>query len=165
MVARGIAVLAILAALGALFAAGAAFDLGPFAPEELSRGELIVRADQICEEANRAFEDQQSKPPQTPDQAAELTDHLVGIAEDESKQLAELEHPAEVDAQLEAYLKARDRGIEILKQGHDAADDGNADAYIQAQAELADTQRERRKLARAIGFSQCSRPLPGVSGA
>ena len=151
-----------LLVLGGLFLAGAAFDLGPFKAEELSRGELIVRADQICAEANDAFEEQQAKPPQTPEQAAELTDHLVGIAEDESKQIAELERPPEMDAELDAYLKAREGGIELLKQGRDAADDGDAGTYIEAQSEIERTQPERRTLARQIGFSECSRPLSGA---
>ena len=151
--------------LGGIFLAGAAFDLGPFKPRELSRGEMIVRADQICAEANVAFEEVQSKPPQTPEQAAELTDHLVGIAEDESKHIAELERPPEMNAELEAYLDARRSGIELLKDGRSAAEDSNADGYVQAQAELARTQPERWRIARAIGFSECSRPLERSSGA
>ena len=146
-------------ALAAIFVLGAMLDLGPYRAEELSRGELIVRADQICAEANDAFADQQEKPPQTPEEAAELTDHLVGIAEDESEEIAELERPPEVEAELTAYLEARRIGIELLKEGRAAAEDADADAYEAAQAELDRTQPERWRIAREIGFSECSRPL------
>ena len=125
----GVAVLV----LGVLFLLGAALDLGPFRTDEVSRGELIVRADQICAEANRAFIDQQEKPPQTREQAAELTDNLIGIAEDESERIAELEGPADVDAQIAAYLEAREGGIDLLREGREAAEEGNSDAYEQAQ--------------------------------
>lgn len=142
--------------LGGLFAFGAALDLGPFKTEEVTRGELIVRADQICAEANRAFADQQAKPPQTPEQAAELTDHLIGIAEDESKRIAELEGPEDVNVQIAAYLEAREGGIELMKEGRTAAEEGDSEAYEQAQTELERTQPERRQMAREIGFSECS---------
>jgi hypothetical protein len=152
--------------LGGLFLLGAAFDLGPFRTEEVSRGELIVRADQICAEANRVFAEQQEKPPQTPEQATELTDNLIGIAEDESKRIAELQGPADVDAEIAAYLEARERGIDLLREGREAAEEGNSDAYEQAQLELERTQPERRAMAREIGFSECSRPLASeASGA
>lgn len=154
-------------ALAAIFALGAAFDLGPFRPDELSRGEMIVRADQICAEANDAFADQQEEPPQTPEEAAELTDHLVGIAEDESEEIADLERPPEMEAELAAYLEARREGIDLLKEGRAAAEEGDAAAYEAAQAELDRTQPERWQLAREIGFSECSRPLgrDPISGA
>jgi len=154
-------------ALAAIFALGSVLELGPFRPEELSRGELIVRADQICAEANDAFADQQEKPPQTPEQAAELTDHLVGIAEDESEEIADLERPPEIEAELIAYLEARRVGIELLKEGRAAAEEGDAAAYESAQAALDRTQPERWRIAREIGFSECSRPLgrEPISGA
>ena len=158
----GVAVLV----LGLLFLLGAALDLGPFRTDEVSRGELIVRADQICAEANQAFIEQQEKPPQTREQAAELTDNLIGIAEDESKEIAELEVPAEVDAEIAAYLESRERGIDLLRDGREAAEEGNSGAYEQAQIELDRTQPERRAMAREIGFSECSRPLASdASGA
>jgi signal transduction histidine kinase len=152
-------VLAGLIVTASLFVFGALFDLGPFREDELSRGELIVRADQICLEAHRAFADQQRRPPGTAEEAAELTDHLIGIASDEAERIAELLGPPEVDAQVAAYLSARERGIEALRAGKAAAEDGDSTAYERAQAELAASQRERQRLAREIGFSECSRSL------
>jgi hypothetical protein len=158
-----VGVIVTVVALALIFGLGAIFGLGPFNEEgELSRGQLIVRADAICAEANDAFAEQQAKQPQTPDQAAELTGHLVGIAEDEADRIAQLDGSPELDAELGAYLKARERGVELLKQGRTAAEDEDADGYEAAQAELERTQPERWHLAREIGFSECSRPQPSL---
>jgi signal transduction histidine kinase len=42
------------------------------------------------------------------------------------------------------------RGDEICRKAH---------AAFAAQAEVADSQRERQRIARRIGFAQCSRPI------
>jgi hypothetical protein len=136
-------------------------DVGPLAEEELSRGELISRGDEICEEAHEAFAELQTDPPRTGREAADLTDQLTGIAEDERDELSELDGPDDLDAAVQDYLSVRDRGIEALRRGHEAAEDGDASAYARQQAELADSQLERRRLAREIGFRECSRPLAG----
>ena len=46
-----------------------------------------------------------------------------------------------------------------MRDGQAAAEDRDADAYEKAQAEVADSQRERHRIARRIGFAVCSRPL------
>jgi hypothetical protein len=148
-------------AIAAIVVVGALSDLGPFSEPELTSGELIARGDAVCREAHQAFTDLQDQPPQTSQQAAELTEQLLGIANDELDRIAELSGPPEFDGQLEGYLEARERGIEALEKGHQAARDGDDDAYTAAQEDLADTQRDRREIAREIGFAICSRPLPG----
>jgi hypothetical protein len=107
-------------------------DQGPFSEPELSRGELIARGDEICRKAHEAFAELQKKPPQTAGQATDLTGKLVDIASDELDEIGSLKGPPEFDA-----------------------------AYVVAQAELADSQLERQRIARRIGFAQCSRPLVG----
>jgi hypothetical protein len=148
-----------LAGLLVVLALGALFDQGPFRQKEVSRSELIARADQLCLEAHTAFVRLQQTPPQTAEQAAELTGGLVGIAEDELARIAELDVPAELEPQVEAYLRARERGIEALRAGRAAAEEDDASAYEQAQEDLQRSQAERSRLAREVGFYQCSRPL------
>ena len=148
-----------LAGLLAVLALGALLDQGPFREKEVSRSELIARADQLCLEAHTAFVRLQQTPPQTAEQAAELTDGLIGIAEDELARIAELDVPAELEQPVEAYLRAREDGIEALRAGRAAAEDDDASAYEQAQEDLQRTQAERSRLAREAGFYQCSRPL------
>jgi hypothetical protein len=147
--------------IAAIVVLGALFELGPFSKPELTSGELIARGDGVCREAHQAFTDLQEQPPQTSQQAAELTGQLLGIANDELDRIAELNGPPEFDAELDSYLEARRRGIEALEEGHQAARDGDDDAYTAAQEKLADSQRDRRELAREIGFAVCSRSLQG----
>jgi hypothetical protein len=151
--------LAATGALAVLVAVAILLDLGPFADEELTRGELIARGDQICEQAHEAFSELQSEPPRTGREAADLTSQLAGIAEDERDEIDELNGPDDLDPAIDGYLAARDRGIEALRRGNEAAEEGDSGAYERHQAELAKSQLERRRMAREIGFSECSRPL------
>lgn len=130
----------------------------------LSRAELIAEGDAICARAHDAFEELQSEPPRTSREATALTEQLIGIAEDEHDEIDSLEPPAELEQPLDRYLGARERGIELLRQGLAAAEAADSRPYEVAQAELAATQRDpRRRLARRIGFEECSQPL--VDGA
>ena len=149
----------IVGVLALLFSLGAVLHLGPFERSELSRGELLAQGDQICRKAHAAFEELQVKQPQTPDQAAALTGQLLAIAEDERDRLASLDGPDDFDDELQTYLDARDLGIEALRRGHQAAEAGRADIYAEAQAELAETQRQRIQIARQVGFAECSRKI------
>lgn len=151
--------IAIVTLIGVLVALAALLDLGPFADEELSRAELIARGDEICERAHDAFVDLQAEPPQTAGEAEDLTDRLVGIAGDERDEVDELDGPDDLDELVDRYIDAREEGIDALEAGRDAAEADDADAYAEAQAEVASAQSDRRRLAREIGFRECSRPL------
>lgn len=148
-------------AVAAVFAAGIAFDLGPFSEEEASRGQFIAAGDDVCRRAHDAFVDLQRQPPQTPDQAAELTGKLVDIAEDESGEIAALRPPEDLATQVDDYLEARERGIDALRSGREAAEEHDTAAYEAAKRDVADAQIKRARMARQIGFSECSRPIGG----
>jgi hypothetical protein len=149
----------IVAVLAIVFSLGAVLHLGPFAREELTRGELLAQGDEICRKAHAAFDQLQEKQPQTPDQAEALTGQLIDIAEDERDRLASLNGPDEFNDEIQTYLEARDLGIEVLKRGRQAAASGRADIYAEVQEELADTQRQRIQIARQVGFAECSRKI------
>lgn len=145
--------------LAVLFALAILLKLGPFAEDELSRGEFIARGDQICEQAHEAFVDLQDAPPRTSREAADLTAQLADIAADERDRIEELEPPSDLSDGVSAYLEARERGIVALERGNDAAEANDSTAYAAQQDELDRAQRERRELAKRVGFSECSRPL------
>ena len=84
-------------------------DLGPFADDELSRGEFVTRADDICADAHDAFRDLQRDPPRTGREAGDLTGRLAEIAGDERDRIADLDAPADLDPLVERYLEARER--------------------------------------------------------
>jgi hypothetical protein len=154
--ARVLAGAGVLAALALL---AAVFDLGPFREPELRSSEVIAQGDEICRKAHEAFADLQRRSPRTAAQAAELTGRLIDIAGDEADELESLNGPPEFDARVEEYVTAREDGIEAMRAGRAAAEDRDTEGYEEAQADVADSQRERHRIARGIGFAVCSRPL------
>lgn len=120
--------------------------------------------DEICAAATREISALRADAaPRTPKDAAELTGRVLAAHEQEIAGLRELAVPDELRPDLDRYLAARERGLEPLREGLDAARAGNPTAYARAQAEAAAGQVRRTELARAVGFSECS--LPATPGA
>ena len=137
------------------------FDLGPCADERLSTEEFVAQADEFCRQAHAEFRDKQrGEPPRTASEAEDLTDALVEVAEEERDAIRDLDEPEELSDRIGRYLDARERGIDLLRDGREAAKDADSVAYEAAQAELASTQLDPRyELARDLGFRECSKPL------
>ena len=153
--------MATLGALGlvvVIVALGALLGLGPFEDEDssLTRAEFIAKGDEACERAHQQFAELQKTPPNSAEGAVTLTQNLIEISENELNQIRALDGPPEVEPALDRYLEAREQGIAVLKRGQEAAQDRNARAYADAQAESAAGQVRRLKLAREVGFSECS---------
>jgi predicted transcriptional regulator len=156
----GRAALAALA-LAAVVVLAILLDLGPFADEELSEAEFLAGGDEICRQAHADFADLQGSPPRTAAEAAALTDELLAISREELDAIRDLDAPASLERSLRRYLSAREQGIAELRAGLEAAEEGDAFAYAEAQAAVASGQVERLELAREVGFSDCSRVLFG----
>lgn len=150
---------ALLALLALGLGAAIFLDIGPFADEELSGQTFLERGDQICGEARDEFAALQRTPPRTPQDAADLTRELIGIAEEELDEIGSLAAPADIEPALDRYLAAREEGIAVMRHGVEAAEAEDPGAYERLQAQLERTQPERLRLARRVGFSRCSRPL------
>lgn len=148
----GVAIVLVLAIL---------LDLGPFADDPLSEAEFLARGDEICSAAHSDYEALQDSPPRTANEAAERTDELLAISRSELDEIRDLDGPAALQSVVGRYLEAREKGIERLRDGVEAAEEGDALAYARAQAEVASTQLERRKLAQRVGFEECSQVLFG----
>ncbi len=146
--------LAVIVATVALF-----LLLDPFGDEELSRAEFLAEGDEICTEAHDAFTELQDKTPATAREAVDLTEQLINVAEDERDAIDELNGPSDLDDEVDEYLSARQEGIDLLDRGLDAAEADDGDTYAASQAKVAAQQVERLKLALAVGFTECSRPL------
>jgi hypothetical protein len=152
---------AVVGVLAVLLVLIVVLDVGPCAEERLSEEEFIAKGDELCREAHAEFEDlQRGTPPRTPSDAEELTGALIEVAEEERDAIDDLAEPESLTERVDRYLGARERGIDLLEDGLGAAEDGDAAAYEAAQAELASSQLDPRyDIARAIGFSECSKPL------
>ena len=163
------AALGALGLLGVLVVLAAVFDLGPFddggATTSLTRAEFTAKGDQACERAHDQFAELQKIPPNSAEGAVALTQNLIEISENELSQIRALDAPPAVQPALDRYMQAREQGIAELKKGLAAAQDQNARAYADAQAKIAAGQVQRLKLARAVGFTECSRvPVQGATG-
>ena len=156
-----------LSVVAVAVAAGAIAGIGPFdgeEGEELTADEVATRGDEICTEGREQFAELQRDPPQSADEAAELTRQLVEITEEEMEGLRAMNVPDGVQGALDRYLEAREQGLAILRDGLEAAEEEDAEAYADAQAEIADSQVERARLAKEVGFTECSRPLTAEAG-
>lgn len=145
--------------IGVVIALGALLDLGPFADEELSVAGFLARGDEICTEAHDVFRASQDGPPRTAAEAAALTRELIQVAETELGDIRDLPAPDSLRTPLRRYLAARESGIEAMRRGVQAAEREGASGYEAAQARVAQKQIARLKLAREVGFNECSRPL------
>jgi hypothetical protein len=150
--ARTVALLSVLAAL----VLGGCGDEG--GGDDLDADELISRGDALCGEGQERFAEIQVRQPRNPKDAAAQADELIGVAAEELNELRSLRPPEELIDPLDEYLAARDAALELLEDGRDAAADRDAEGYGKAQAELAAGAKERRRLARAVGFEVCSQP-------
>jgi hypothetical protein len=123
--------------------------------QQVTAAELVQKGDQICSHELSAFGQIQDHPPANASNAADQTKELVKTAESASSQLSALEPPDELRAPLQSYLSARDRAVEQMKRGQDAAENQDSAAYGAAQAAVVHGAPQRKKLAEDVGFKVC----------
>ena len=149
---RWTASIALLALCGAaLSACGGGGDT-----EQVTAAELVQKADRICAAERDTFARVQAHAPPNASVAADQTDELLKATESASSRLRELKPPESLQPAYDRYLEARDRAVDQLKRGKDAADDQDSAAYGAAQAALARDAPQRRRLAGALGLNVCS---------
>ena len=153
--------LAALFLLGCGGGGGGGGESGDGAPSE---SDFIAQGDQICKRAREEFVAAHPPTPSTPQRAAALQRELIQTSEQELSQIRALDAPAEVKPALDRYLRARERGITLLKRGLRAAQKEDLSTYATAQRQLASGQVNRLNLAQGVGFSECSRPSGPSSG-
>ena len=122
----------------------------------LSAAELTARADEVCAAAAKRFADAQSRAPATPKRAEAQTAELIALSSSELADLRELSPPEDLAEPYEAYLAARERVLDLLERGREAAAAGDEAAYTKAQTGAIAGQTRRASLARAAGLKECS---------
>jgi hypothetical protein len=148
-----------LVLLAAVFLVAALLDLGPFAEQPLTERQFIARADEICRDAHDRFRAVQENQPATAIQAQAQIERLISTAEEELADVEDLREPDSVSESVSRYLEARDKGIDLLRRGLEAARSNDGDAYAEAQADVARGQLARLRLAKEIGLTECSQPI------
>jgi hypothetical protein len=116
---------------------------------------LRQKADAICREEQRRFERIQAHPPPNASIAADQTRELLGVSEAASSDLRDLEPPEALGDVYDAYLDARERVVDEMKRGREAAEQRDAAGYAAAQTAVAKSAPERRRLAAALGLRLC----------
>ena len=124
--------------------------------EQVTAAELDQKADQICREEQAKFRQIQVTPPANASEAAEQTKQLIQAAESANSAIDDLAPPDALGEALDIYLGARDRAVDEMKKGQDAAENQDSRAYVTAQAAVAKTASQRKKLADSLGFKVCS---------
>ena len=130
--------------------------------EQVTPAELDQKADAACSTERAKFTQIQATPPANATEAADQTKALISVAESTSSTIDDLEPPEGLRSALDVYLGARDRAIDEMKKGQDAAENQDSRGYGDAQAAVAKSAPERRKLARALGFKVCSASAKAV---
>src|SRR5262249_36658501 len=98
-------------------------------PQAVSSPELVQRADEICGSERGDFAGIQDQPAANAGEAADQTQQLIDVANTELSDLRDLEPPDPQRAAYNAYLEARQRAVDLLQRGKDAADNPDGDAY------------------------------------
>jgi hypothetical protein len=124
--------------------------------DQVSAAELVKRADAICTAEKASFDSVQAHPPPSAKVAADQTDELIRATESANSKLHGLAPPDRLEATYDRYLEARDRAVDQMKRGKQAADDQDSAAYGAAQAAVARESTERAKLARRLHLKVCS---------
>jgi hypothetical protein len=124
--------------------------------DQVTAAELVARADAICREERGTFDRVQAHPPPNASIAANQTGVLLKATERANSALRDLNPPDQLKAQYDRYLEARDRAVDQMKRGQDAAEDRDSAEYGAAQAAVAREAPQRRKLAQALGLKACS---------
>ena len=124
--------------------------------EQVSAAELVEKGDAICRDEQTKFKQIQAHPLGNASDAADQTKILIQVTENANSGLGDLEPPEALRAPLDSYLSARDRAIDQMNAGQDAAENQDSRAYAAAQAAVVHTAPQRKKLAVSLGFRVCS---------
>jgi hypothetical protein len=124
--------------------------------EQVSAAELDQKADEACRTEQEKFQQIQATPPANATEAADQTKELIQVAESTSSAIEDLEPPDALRMPLEIYLNARGNAIDEMRKGQDAAEDQDSRTYGTAQAAVAKSAPQRRRLADSLGFKVCS---------
>lgn len=142
----------------ALAAAAIAAGCGGGGGEPLTAQQLVAQGDELCKQGQERFAQIQSEPPANASDAVDQTEQLIDSANEELEGLRDLKAPEELSDTYSQYLDAKQEALDLLSNGRDAANDQDAERYGELQSEVAAAGPERLKLARAVGFTICSRP-------
>jgi Protein kinase domain len=126
-------------------------------PKPLTESELIVRADAICTDSQATYLATKQDFPEgetTPD--VTYSKILTDISTRAVRRFHSLTPPPSVRVPFREYVEAQGRVKAYDRQALEAAEAGDAGAYLAARAKRDEEGGERHDLAREIGLQTCS---------
>ena len=126
-------------------------------PKTLTKTELIAKADAICTDSKVSFIATRHEYPEgetAPDVA--YSKILAGISTIAVGKFNTLRAPASIEKPFGDYVKAQERVKTYDREALEAAEAGDARAYLAAREHRNAEAGERYDLAREIGLEQCS---------
>jgi hypothetical protein len=118
---------------------------------------LIAKADAICRDSQVTFLATRQEYPEgetTPDVA--YSKILAGISTIAVRKFASLRPPAAIEKPFSEYVQAQERVKGYDREALEAAEAGDANAYLAARERRNAEAGERYDLAREVGLKQCS---------
>ncbi len=128
--------------------------------DELSVREFAAKGNTICKADDRSAIGIQDQAPFTEFQAIPQLEDLIALAKEENSELEDLNEPERLSEPVAAYLAARSEAIALMQKGIDAASVVDFNSFERLQAELAQGEHARAKLADRVGLTACSRMIP-----
>lgn len=126
-------------------------------PKTLTKSELIAKANAICMDSKVSFIATRHEFPEgetTPDVA--YSKILAGISTIAVRKFNALRAPPSIERPFANYVKAQERVKTYDREALEAAEAGDASAYLAARERRNAEAGERYDLAREIGLEQCS---------
>jgi hypothetical protein len=125
------------------------------APKTLTRSALIAKADAICAKSKGDYKNVFSaEKEEAPDVTYALA--LVGISTRAVNRFRALDAPPSVEPAFAEYVEAQERVMQYDRRAHEAAQEEDATAYVEARVARDAEAAERFDLAREIGLTECS---------
>jgi hypothetical protein len=121
---------------------------------------FVEQADAICVDASESFVEATREPVTSSEEGAELDQETIELREAASERLAELDPPADLESDYDAFLAADRELTELNRQLAEAFADGDqrqADRLLEA---LNRTEDEVESLAADTGLTACAGELP-----
>lgn len=138
-------------------AAPAKTSSGP--SDKLSKAELIAKADKICQDVNKRFQE-------IPRYKSLLTDYrgverfgeeAASLSDEAVRRLRDLTPPDSVKSDYTAFVKDIDGQAKVFRRLADAAKAKSSDEIVAARTDRRTLNRKAPMLARRIGFKVCGR--------
>jgi hypothetical protein len=126
-------------------------------PDTLTRSELIAQGDAICTQSQDEYRTYRESFPNgegEPDPAYSRL--LVGISSKAVRGFNRLNPPPALKEPYRKYVSSREEVAKWDRDALRAAEAGDTAAYLAAREDRDGTEEERRELAEAVGFHECS---------